>query len=543
MFSEPAIGEKFYGRDEILDILNKRAVALKEGYRQNIALTGQSLSGKSSIILKFLDAIKDDAFVPVYVEVVIEPFRSFACKFIATMLYNSLIKKGEYAVAELEPLLHDALRLFPKTHAAIKHILLTIDKGECDEAYSALLELTSVLKQESGFPCIVIFDEFDNLERLGIKNPFNAFGKVIMVQKDTMYIVSSSRNLAIRKIISEKLSLLFGNFEILQVSNFGDRMSCEFLRNTLSGFDLDDFTKKFIIALTDGNPFYINKIALAIKDKAIERMTSYVDGDIVADALLELVYNPSGTIHQYLMSYLLELLDSKSKDLHIEILISIASGRNSAPEIAKILHIKQAVATDALQRLSEQGLVTKSGTFYIIEDLMLNFWIKHVYDRKKKLLVDGSIDKISIFRNDIRNYVAEFNNEFALPSIERIAELFNLFSNDLVTFDMKSSRMPHFTRVDIKSYPDENRFLAASFRGNYWIGQIYEHDINEGDVIAYIKNVKSLGFKLTCKLMMPLKGIDENAKLLAKELKITIWDLRTINMLLALYGKKRLVVL
>ena len=57
MFSEPAIGEKFFGRDTILEILKKRALALKDGYRQNIALTGQSLAGKSSIILQFLHAI------------------------------------------------------------------------------------------------------------------------------------------------------------------------------------------------------------------------------------------------------------------------------------------------------------------------------------------------------------------------------------------------------------------------------------------------------------------------------------------------------
>ena len=53
MFSEPVIGEKFFGREEVLELLNKRVLALKDGYRQNVALTGQSLSGKSSIILAF----------------------------------------------------------------------------------------------------------------------------------------------------------------------------------------------------------------------------------------------------------------------------------------------------------------------------------------------------------------------------------------------------------------------------------------------------------------------------------------------------------
>ncbi len=37
--------------------------------------------------------------------------------------------------------------------------------------------------------------------------------------------------------------------------------------------------------------------------------------------------------------------------------------------------------------------------------------------------------------------------------------------------------------------------------------------------------------------------MDENAKLLAKELKISIWDLESVNTLLGLYGKKRIVAL
>ena len=54
MLTEPAVGNTFFGREKILSILEKRVSALKGGYRQNIALTGPMLSGKSSI----LDSLK-----------------------------------------------------------------------------------------------------------------------------------------------------------------------------------------------------------------------------------------------------------------------------------------------------------------------------------------------------------------------------------------------------------------------------------------------------------------------------------------------------
>ena len=543
MFSEPAVGEKFFGRDEVLEILNKRALALRDGYRQNIALTGQSLSGKSSIILHFLHTIKEEGFIPIYVEVVKEPFSAFANKFIATMLYNALTKKGEEVTIDMASLLEKASQVLPKTYSAIKHINSCVEQEECDQAYSSLLELTSTLRLELGVPCIVILDEFDNLEHLGIRSPFTGFGKVIMVQKDTMYIVSSSRNLAIRKIISEKLSLLFGNFEVIKVANFGIRSSNEFINIRLALFDIDDFLKKFLIAFTNGNPFYLDKMALKIKDIAIERMTSHIDTGIVTEAVLELVYNSSGTIHQYLTSYILELLDTKSKDLYISVLISIANGRNKQSEIAKGLHIKKACASDALQRLAEQGLITRSGTLYTIDDSMLEFWLKNVYQRKKNLLVDGTFDKQALFREDIRAYVADFERAFSMSTIERVSELFNLFSNELVQLDMKSLRMERFTKVEIKTFADSSPFIAASFRGKFWIAQVYDRDVNENDIVSFIRNVKGLDCKISSKLIISIKGMDENAKLLAKELKISVWDSRTINTLLTLYCKKRIIIL
>ena len=50
MFIEPVFGKKFFGREEVLGTLQKRVTSLKGGYRQNMALTGPMLAGKSSIL-------------------------------------------------------------------------------------------------------------------------------------------------------------------------------------------------------------------------------------------------------------------------------------------------------------------------------------------------------------------------------------------------------------------------------------------------------------------------------------------------------------
>lgn len=543
MFSDPVIGEKFFGREEVLELLNKRTSALKDGYRQNIALTGHSLSGKSSVIHHFLHTIKEEGFVPIYIEVIKEPFRLFANKFIATMLYNALARKGEDVGIEMDALLERASRIFPKTTAAIKNINYAIERNDLEEAYTGLLGSTSVLKEEVNAPCIVILDEFDNLEQLGVKNPFLSFGKVIMVQKDTMYIVSSSRDQAIKKILSEKLSLLFGNFEIVKIASFDFEVSRKYIDMKLAGFEIEPISMKFLISLSGGNPFYIDKLTASAKDAALSRMTNYVDEDILAEAMLKSIYDASGVIHQYLMNFVLDTLESKYREMSMAILLAMAGGKNKQQDMARSMKVRSGEVSKGLQHLLELNLISKNGLFFIINDVMLEFWLKNVYQRKKEMLVDGVLNKETLFKNDIRSHIASFCRESAKDVIVRVSELVNLFSNELVQIESKHMRLPHFTKVEVKKLSEQKPFLVASFRGKSWVVQPYDNEVCENDITSYIRNIKSLEGTVANKVIITLRGIDENAKLLAKELKISIWDINTINTILALYGKKRIIAL
>ncbi|MBI4974443.1 MAG: hypothetical protein HZC19_01300 [Candidatus Omnitrophica bacterium] len=425
MFSEPAIGEKFFGRPEVIELLNKRVSALRDGYRQNIALTGPSLAGKSSILHHFLYTLKESDCVTVYVEVLKEPFKAFSDKFIATLLYSSLTKIGERPEIDMNELLAISSSVIPKTHLSIKHINSCIEKSEYDEAYSGLLGLTSILKNEANMSCIVILDEFDNLEYLGIKNPFLNFGKVIMVQKDTMYIVSSSRADAIRKILSEKLSLLFGNFEIIKVSGYDPKTSSEYIDMKLAGYEVDDVIRKFLIIFTDGNPFYLDRLITKARDIAQIRMSNYIDSDVIKVAMLELIYNSGGSIHQYLLNYILELLDTKYKESYMSILVSIANGHNKQAEISKDLKVRQGEVAKGLARMVEIGLLSKGGIFYTIDDVMLEFWLRFVYQRRREILVNGVLDKMKLFDEEVSSYLSGFIREANRDTISKLVELLN----------------------------------------------------------------------------------------------------------------------
>ena len=123
----------------------------------------------------------------------------------------------------------------------------------------------------------------------------------------------------------------------------------------------------------------------------------------------------------------------------------------------------------------------------------------------------------------------------------RIAQLFNAFSSELVQIDARHIKLPHFTKVEVKETTGQKKFIAATFRGNSWLVQAYDEPVKENDIIEYIRNIKSSDYKIANKIIIPLAGMDENANLLAKELKLSIWGLATLNELLGFYGKIRMV--
>ena len=149
MLIDPVVGEKFFGRDDILALLDKRLHALKSGYRQNVAITGHRLTGKSSILNHFLVTFKDSEILPIYLEVLDEHFNKFAAKFIGTLLYNFLKYSGKDAKDNLEYLIKECEKDIPVNISQIKNILKEIEANDNDSAYSELLNLSSVLREES----------------------------------------------------------------------------------------------------------------------------------------------------------------------------------------------------------------------------------------------------------------------------------------------------------------------------------------------------------------------------------------------------------
>jgi len=535
MLNEPVVGEDFFGRTEALNLIRKRVEALKEGYRQNIALTGQNLSGKSSILHHFLYNFCDTQILPIYVEITDEPFTYFCRRFIGSLLYNFLKAKNLQPKEDLSLLIEEGRNYIPNTVRDILDIQDLIKRKDFDQAYSQLFNLTNTVKEETGKSCVIIFDEFHNLANLNVKYPFKNFGRKIMVQKDTMYIVTSSQVTTVKKILNEKLSLLFGNFEVVNVDGFTAKNASYFLDKRFKYIRVPKEYKNFIISLTEGNPFYLDIISQAVKDIVTHLTFKRVTKDVLIEALKNSIFNSKGAVFLYLNSTLEEArLSKKMPEPYISILLAVAGGSFRLKEIARVVKKRTGDVSKDLSDLVEMNILYKNGSLYRFVDRMFSFWLKFVYEKKRSAIISYLPDRIEIFKKEMGELIDSFLTEETKEIVERVAHLFGLFNNETIYIENIEHRLSLFSSVDIKTFDNGDPYILSKTKNKYWIAAVSPGELRDIGVIEFIEKCKSLKIKLHRKVLVAFSGIEMNARLLAKEEKIWIWDTEDLNNLMAL---------
>ena len=544
MFIEPVFGKKFYGREEVLCTLQKRVKALKSGYRQNLALAGPMLAGKSSILRHFLNTLKDPDILPVYIEVVSEDFPAFCSRMSATILYQFLKSEGVKGGNNLASLKELARGRVPDTVHCVEHILRSLKAHKYDLAYEGLLGVTSVLKSETGKNCIVILDEFHNISNFQLKKPFHTFGKFIMVQKNTMYIVSSSQKTLLKEILAKKLSLLFGNFEVMEINGFDSITARSFLLEKMKDVPDHDLFADYLIQLTQGNPFYLEVIAARFGELVRAAEGSTETREVLIDALAGLLYDSGGILNQYFTTNIHFFTEKRSRKAIADVLVSMARGNRTIKAMDKGLGAKDKGLGDKLRKLQEMDVAKSCGAFYLIGDKLFEYWIRNVYSLRTGAVVDDMDIKYLEFKMLAEKDIVSFSlfKEKQLSNV--LSELFCSFANHKVSLNTYERILPRFDSVEVRNVSEGIFEIIAKTGSKPWVCRAKTSGIaDEQDIIAdWSERISPAGTRPARRIFIPFKGIDHNAFLLAKEHGIWIWDNAQVNELLRCYGRHEIVL-
>lgn len=531
-------------RNDTIETLQKRVVDFKQGYRQNVAILGEELTGKTTLLKLFIKRIEDEGLIPVYTEILPHEFSIFIKRFLNSLFYNFLKARQLLSTREnLDLLIKRAEDKLPQSSSFARTLLSRLDKDKPENLFKELFDILEIFQQESEVSCVVIFDEFHHLKKLGAKNICQELGHRIMLQKKTLFIFTSSEKNESREILANDLSLLFGNFETLEVGMLDSKDSSFLIQERLSGVQTPPQIKDFLIHFTGGHPFYLKAICDELKHNCLCRREQIISNEILMDSLERLLFGDWGLFNMKFIASLSLLTLGRNKNDHIYILDNIAIGKNRLKDLSGALRKPLKEIHLRLNKLLETNLLSKNGSFYQINDRLMSFWLKYVHHEKHNSLSPDFSEQQAHFRRNIEREIDRFQTSSKLDLADRVLDLFNAFEGDDVLFERKKVQLSLFKEIKLINLDQSNLKIGifAKAQDGIWLTAVKDDGILEQDVNEFIQFSKKYKHKMINKIIIGMGNIDRNAQLLAKESSILMWDTPKINQLLDIFDKPRII--
>lgn len=531
----------FFGRQDILETLNRRVHDLKEGYRQNIALLGDRYIGKSSIIRNFLTNLEDPDIVAIYLDLENKDFSYFYHKLTTSLLYHFARMNNLPLHEDLAVLMESLKEHIPHTVEVIQRISDDFRKNKQQAAYLGLLTLPEVFTTETDKFCLFIFDEFQYLQDFELPNEFKDLGQKIMTQKRCLYILSSSYESQAVAILSEKLSLLFGSFENIRISPFDLNDSQKFIEWSLDDIKMGATLANFLTDFTGGHPLYLNLICREIIHLCAIHNQREAYMPILAQAVENTIFDKWGVLSRHFELIIQELISPKGSQVVTSILISLSNGNHKPEQILNDIGIRKSQLTQRMNRLSELGVVVKNGTFYHFKDRLLKYWMKYVYQRRLKH-IDLTFNILRRqYKEEFQSAVETFKENTRKDFPSRIVELFHCFENDSLSLNGRRYKLPLFKNIERERMANSRGghfdIITASSDDAQWFIVLKKDHLNENDITTILQKTKQSDQKPQRCLLISLDELDEAARVRALAEKFWIWNKVELDTLLTLYDK------
>ena len=536
---------KFFGRKDTLALLKKRVLDLKEGYRQNIAFLGKKYVGKTTILKKFLSDLDDRDIVEIYLDLENKDLDYLYYRFVTSILFSFSRSKGLPLCEDINLLLQSTQSCLPQTTKAIKKIQYHLSVNKKMEAYREILSLSQIFAKESNKYCILMLDEFQALEDFSLSEVFQELGKKIMTQKRCLYVMTSSQPQMAKKILSEKLSLLFGDFEKISVGPFDTKTSQEFIRYQMKDLRMGLQLTNFLIDFTCGHPLYLRLICRELIHLSVLHNQNEIFTPLLSRSIENVLFDLWGACARHFDFTMHALCNGKGNASNASLLMALSSGKQKAKDVIAKTHLQKSVVISKLNRLAEMGIITKNGYFYYIEDKLFKYWLTYVFKRNWK---HGNLDfekQQRQFSKDLSIAMDKFNLNSGKDLSLRIVELLSCFEDESFNINGRKYKLPLFEKVvsqrvrkNSGGYVD---IIKAATQAGDWIvflkkGSVCESDINSLMDVSRdaVKKPKK------CILISPF-DLDENARVRALQERMWIWNEGELKSLLNFYDKPYII--
>ena len=520
-------------RPELTQHLRQRLKAFKDGFRHNLALVGPPGSGKTFKLHQLLQEQSPDILL-LYCPQYRESCRSFLHRFAVTILQASLMGTGP---ANLEELLRGAEQRLPKTTTALRSLEGLLARRMYGEAFNRTLDTIPLLIEERRLPCVLILDEFLFLEDLGLGHAFHELGKRVMTWPTTLFVLASSSPYRARAILRERLQLLFGQFELITLDPPDSRHAAAWVHQELGTLRGAKTVSPFLIRWLGAHPWYLSVLLKRLKERAVLRQTRELTAELFFQTAWDVLGSPEGILHQWCVSRTESLAHVRPGARAMEVLLQIAAGARTTTDIGK--RVGRAGLPGILQLLMEHDLVQRKGMCWFVPDPILRCWMAAVLpaQRSGSGLGEGTIR--ARFEEYLSAAWSQWVQTTQLSFSEQVTRLFSNFRDDTVSLDSKTGRLQRFATVTVQRPADVQGsavYLIAEGAGRRWCCTVHEGLVDEPTIAHFDTFCRTQIPRPSRKVVITRRGVDDNARLLAKANNMWVWAADDLEVLLDLYS-------
>jgi len=506
-------------RPELERHLRQRLDAFGEGFRQNLALIGPPGSGKTFQLQQLLSRPPERAiliYCPLYRE---------SCQSFLTRLLGTVLQAGWASC--------------PATAEALPSIEQLMTRRMYGEAFNRILDAIPTLAGQLQRPCVLILDEFLCLEEIGLAHAFHELGKRVMTWPSTLFILASSSPHRARAILRERLQLLFGQFELLTLGALNGATATAWIHQELRGLRGGKAVAPFLAQWLGAYPWYLSIFVKRLRERAaMARGQQPSSESLFLQAAWDLLGDPEGTLSLWCLSRMERLGALRHGARAMEAFLHIGQGARTTTEVGR--RIGRAGLAEALQLLIEHDLAQRNGTCWLIPDPILRCWLSTVFAAQRAdARPDADVTRRQ-FDAHLQALWADWVAAHHLPFTQRIVGLLGQFTDETVSIDSKTGRLPKFQAITAH-HPHGSPSCAhvvADGQGRRWCARVQEGAVDENAVADFEAFCRSQTPRPARKVVITNSGLEQNAKLLAKAANMWVWEAEELGVLMGLYGRR-----